>query len=274
MENQLGNYWHPSIQKALFIVQSIFMISTTMAQVATLEEHWIIIPLVSTNCIAWIYFGTIYFKHRDTFPSSRAINQMSSLISSTDLSFRFVEIKTELDYVWRVDSINYGQFNISKQTLYEWFGKYNSGCLLMFLGQEFSGYVGIYPLHTRSFDDLRARVLKEDRISGGDLCSWSESVECTTWYFSGVAILHDPLFISLIAGALSRWAEKLPDHKRVEAISYAFPGNDAVMLNKLGFIEIEKKLSDTELAIVHRTFTKSEVLKLAGDLLKGALKSS
>lgn len=253
-------------ENAILLVGSVFTISTTIGQVISITELWIKLFILIPNFLGWAYFIWVYNKYRPPLPSSSTIRSLSSSLQTSEVTFRYVRFEIELDYVWKIDNIIYGSFNVSKQTLYEWYFQYKQGTLMMFKGSKFLGYIGIYPLNKSSFERLKKGELKEDKIGEKDICSNEEVKKCSTWYFSGYALYEQSLFRTMVAEALKRWSHIFNENETIEALSFSYPGSDEEFLEQIGFIQIKEKTSITELPIVYRTFDKTEVVFLANSL--------
>lgn len=255
-------------ENAILWVGSVFTISATVGQVISISDLWIKLAILIPNLIVWVYFIWVYLTYKPPLPSSSTIKELGISLQTSEVTFRYVRSETELDYVWNIDNIIYGSFNISKQTLYEWYYQYKFGTLMMFKGSKFLGYIGIYPLNKTSFDKLKKGELKEDKIGEKDICSDNEAQQCNTWYFSGYALYEQSLFRTMVAEALKRWSDLFRDNDTIEAVSFSYPGSDEEFLEEIGFIKIKEKNSITELPIVYRTFDKAEVIHLAKSLGK------
>lgn len=252
-------------QRAILVVGSVFTISTTVGQVASIPQLWIQALILASNFCAWIYFTWIFRRYQPPLPSTRQVEQLAGAFDADALRFRYARTEIELEHIWKIDNEIYSSFNIPLKTLFAWFSKFHSGALMMFRGPRFLGYVGIYPITASSFLRLRTGQLAEEEISADDIASDTESAVCATWYFSGYALYEPSLFSSLVAEALRAWASRLQDSDDmvVEAVSFAMPGSDELFLRTLGFMELSTERRAEQLPIVYRTFSKEDILLMA-----------
>jgi len=251
------------LEKPLLIVSTVFGITTTVGQVVSIEHTAIKVAVLLPNMVVWTYFIWVFSTIKKPLPANATLSSMASKLETPEITFRHLRTDTELQQIWLIDNQIYGEQNISREALSDWYSKFRKGTYAMYNGVHFLGYVGIYPLQRESFKRLKEGVLKEERISSSDLCSEMEATACTTWYFSGFALERRNLFEQMASAALYNWASWFREDQVIEAVSFAYEGPDANFLKVIGFYEVLKAKAKYELPVVYRNFTKTEILSLA-----------
>ena len=121
--------------KAYQLAISVFVISTTIGQVAAIDDKKLKALILLPTLCAWGYWFYCYKRYRHFTPSKRQITTVSELLKGTrEIQSRHVRDEAELHRVWLCDTLAYGEGNFDFEQTLSWWEKYPFSPYVLFEG--------------------------------------------------------------------------------------------------------------------------------------------
>lgn len=172
--------------KSLIIAGSVFTISTTIGQVISISQWWIIGVVALPNAAAWCYVAYNHFLLPYPGLSDRQYQSIDEMLPLNILvEHKHVETLTELMNIWQQDEIEYKDVNIDFDLLRDWWDKNKKGLFTRSKGIKIEGSIGIWPISEGFFNDILRHAKNDTQLRPRDIVSHDEEKTSKFWYISG-----------------------------------------------------------------------------------------
>ncbi len=112
---------------------------------------------------------------------------MAARYHATQQLTRTISCTSELERLWKLDSLTYGSCSIPFQQLLEWWQAYPNGIIALFHQTVIQGAIEIWPLSSSVAQQFSAGKLRERDIPADQMCPFVTS-PCANWYLSGMML--------------------------------------------------------------------------------------
>ena len=194
--------------KSLIVAGSVFTISTTVGQVISISQLWIIIVVAIPNALAWAYVAYIHYVIKYPGISKQQYKTIDQMLpENSAITHKHVDNLPELMNIWQEDEKEYKDDNIDFDLLRDWWEKNKKGLFIRVKGNQIQGSIGIWSISESFFVDMLNYNKTDRQLRARDIVSDKEEESAIYWYISGwflrtnEDILHDFLgqaFQSLI----------------------------------------------------------------------------
>lgn len=227
--------------KSLALAVTLYGISTTLAQVASIENKHIILTIILFNILIWGYAGYVYFfASQQRVGSSHVHSLIRGLPEDNIVEYKFVDTTAELKNIWESDQLEYKETNIKFQLLKDWWLKNEKGLYIRKKGNIIQGSMGIWPISSDLFDQLLEYDKTDSQMRPIDIVSAENEKNSQYWYISGF-FLHskEDVFKEFVGKSFKVLLERLDGHTGMINICLLPLNKDEIlMMDILGFIKV------------------------------------
>ncbi len=154
--------------------------------------------------------------------------------------------EAELKEIWRISQSIYGDMNVEFDKVVSWWRCYPKGVYVLYQGVTIIGYLSLWPLKKRAFEDMLAGNRRERAITARSICDASWVKPKTYWYVSNIVIRRkyrrtEALRI-LIFKASQSWIREVDSNNEMKLCALAYSKEGEALLKRFGF----SKFKDAE----------------------------
>lgn len=227
--------------KSLIIAGSVFTISTTIGQVVSIKELWIIFLVAVPNALAWGYVGYVHFIKKRKGITSQQINTINEIVQLNDrVEYGHVRSLPDLMHIWMLDEQEYKDLNIEFNLLREWWEKNNNGLFIRKKGNIIEGSIGIWPISKDFFDDLLQYHKTDTQLRQRDLISDEKEDVAVYWYISGLFLrTQEDILFEFLGKALESFLQRrLEKNIEIYISIAALKTQETILLERLDFKKV------------------------------------
>ncbi|PWG78013.1 hypothetical protein [Pararcticibacter amylolyticus] len=227
--------------KSLVIAGSVFTISTTVGQVASINQIWLIAVVAIPNVLAWLYVGYIHFLMPYPSLSGRQYQTINNLLpEDSQVEHKHIETLPELMNIWQQDEIEYKEANIDFDLLRDWWDKNKKGLFIRTKGNKIEGSIGIWSITESFFNDILRYTKNDTQLRPRDIISHEEESNAQFWYISGWFIrTNEDILHQFLGEAFQSLLIRLHDHTGSINISIIpMTTLETILLERLHFKKI------------------------------------
>jgi hypothetical protein len=153
-----------------------------------------------------------------------------------------VRSPAELEDLWAIDSVAYGEASITYEKFQDWCSSFPLGLRALFFRNRVMGAIGIWPLAKRCARFLKSAQLKESQLIGRTMRSYLDS-PARFWYVSGI-VLRPQLIGSrairvLLSQGIGSWLKSPNVEFPCELLALAYSTQGQALLEGFNFFRIQ-----------------------------------